>query len=473
MFRSSLISRPVGRLAFLAVTSLALAGCKGRSGTKKIIAQPSAQVTAGASATVPKVVSRAIELNGPIPIERVGQAISHGEAIVVIDYVRGRGDLEARTHNDWTPLMLASLYGKNFIGLFLLESGADCKALHLYEGGGSVTPIEFAVSNSSKTGILVDQLIKRGCLPQDSEARQELLKAALDHGNFDAAKLLIMNGAEMDRSMWLAASSTGSKMSYGFEAGPFVRELKAFLQQYEADKAKTRQSEMARYQYDARKVVEQVVSAIGKDGRVAGAALDQPGLHPVARELLREVAADAGKRAAELGKLSQNDRLVRLASGGDCAAVRTLLESGQFSEAALLNAVYYATQENQADMVKLLLASPKVKKIDLNQDPAGHNIPPLHRAAYNGLTDIAILLLGAGADPDFVAKTGDTAVSYAAYAGNRAMVELLLEHDGDPGKALEILRRDSLTADNAVQVASYSKGIQMLREIRRTRTGHK
>ncbi len=75
---------------------------------------------------------------------------------------------------------------------------------------------------------------------------------------------------------------------------------------------------------------------------------------------------------------------------------------------------------------------------------------------------------GQGADPNFVAGTGDSAVSYAAYADNRLMVELLYEYGGDLKAALRILQERS--PQNPVQAEARERGMTILKSMFRSRS---
>ncbi len=324
-------------------------------------------------------------------IERLGEAIKDGNVLTVIDHIKNGGDLERRTKDDWTPLHLACLYGKNFIGLLLMEAGAEGKAIHLYENNHSVTPLGFAVRDSYDTGILVDQLIKRSCLPRDNKNRKHLLLGALDNGNLPAARLLIAAGVEMEDYMWDAALSTGNKSGYGFKSKPFVRELKRFLKDFEESREVTILREKSQYEYDSAEVVRQVLGMLNADGEVDEGRLEHHRMHQVAVKLAQEIAIDCQKRGQEGGDLSKDEFLVRVVERGDFETTRRLLASQSFSDEAMLSAVYYATQENHSDVVRLLVA----RGIDLNRNPPA-NIPPLHRAAYDDLRSVASVLLRAG-----------------------------------------------------------------------------
>ena len=59
-------------------------------------------------------------------------------------------------------------------------------------------------------------------------------------------------------------------------------------------------------------------------------------------------------------------------------------------------------------------------------------VTPLGTAATFGATDVAAILLDAGADTEATADHGHTPLHAAAANGDRALVELLLAHEADP-----------------------------------------
>lgn len=81
-----------------------------------------------------------------------------------------------------------------------------------------------------------------------------------------------------------------------------------------------------------------------------------------------------------------------------------------------------AIRNNHFDMVKLLLCF----NANVNQKLA-HCRTALHEAARLGLTDIAMLLLKSGADPDPRSTYGLTPLALAAQCGHVEIVRELLQ----------------------------------------------
>ena len=71
---------------------------------------------------------------------------------------------------------------------------------------------------------------------------------------------------------------------------------------------------------------------------------------------------------------------------------------------------------------------------------ANVNMPgwtPLAYAAYNGHTEIAAVLINAGADINAASENGHTPLISAARGGHIEIVKLLLGKNADPNKKLE------------------------------------
>lgn len=69
---------------------------------------------------------------------------------------------------------------------------------------------------------------------------------------------------------------------------------------------------------------------------------------------------------------------------------------------------------------------------DPNQTNGDMGTTPLHYACKLNYTDIASILLAAGANPNSVCKIDDTPIHCAVQNGNAALVDLLIQQGGDP-----------------------------------------
>ncbi|MCC6804650.1 MAG: ankyrin repeat domain-containing protein [Anaerolineae bacterium] len=86
-----------------------------------------------------------------------------------------------------------------------------------------------------------------------------------------------------------------------------------------------------------------------------------------------------------------------------------------------------AAMLGRADDVRALLADDPERA----HATGAHNIPVLYYPAISGSTDIAQILLDAGADVN-AGEGGNTALHGAAIFGRTAMVRWLLDHDANP-----------------------------------------
>ena len=158
---------------------------------------------------------------------------------------------------------------------------------------------------------------------------------------------------------------------------------------------------------------------------LAGAAINR---HRTVVEKLLNHGADPNKQ-----KNSEFTPLYHAASGGYIEVVMLLLQRGanpnQSKEGGPLIA---ACMRRHQVVVKLLLdygANPNLTWESTNRFTA------LHIAVQRNYKDVAILLLGAGADPNMPDSHGRTSLHLASGDGNQNMVKLLLDAGADPDKA--------------------------------------
>lgn len=65
-------------------------------------------------------------------------------------------------------------------------------------------------------------------------------------------------------------------------------------------------------------------------------------------------------------------------------------------------------------------------------DPKGNSVSALMVACEGGYTEIAILLLDAGADANHCNRAGETALHYAVWSKDPQLIRLLLARGADP-----------------------------------------
>jgi len=127
--------------------------------------------------------------------------------------------------------------------------------------------------------------------------------------------------------------------------------------------------------------------------------------------------------------VKRGNPLYEAVSGGCRAVAELLLRHGADPnmEDGWGIPLYAAVWRRDAGLVELLLrhgADPNVR------DSAGNTA--LHRAAENGVVDVAAVLLRYGADPNARNREGRTPLHVAAERCRADLVELLLRHGGDP-----------------------------------------
>ena len=114
-------------------------------------------------------------------------------------------------------------------------------------------------------------------------------------------------------------------------------------------------------------------------------------------------------------------------------AVPVAMADGPKAKGAALNSLSLsdkldkAVSENDVDAVKRLLS----QGADVNRSPFA--FPPLATAASHGRTELAKMLIAAGAKVNAIESlSGGTALFWAAFNGHAEAVKLLLEKGADP-----------------------------------------
>ena len=121
--------------------------------------------------------------------------------------------------------------------------------------------------------------------------------------------------------------------------------------------------------------------------------------------------------------------LFRLAAGGLLAGVLAWSAVATHAQGVPLSPVADAAMRGQAAAVRALV----LQRADVNQ-PQGDGMTALHWAARRGDTDIASILLEAGADVRAVTRLGSyTPLHLAAQEGSEGVVRALLARDADAG----------------------------------------
>jgi ankyrin repeat protein len=121
----------------------------------------------------------------PVPDALTGWAQQHGFDC---------SDIDSRSDNAMTPLMLAAMQGKLETVQVLLAAGANCNFINADENNA----LWFAcVSNDS---VILDELLHYGCnIDNQNVNGATCLVYAASAGKFDIVKQLVQAGADIDR----------------------------------------------------------------------------------------------------------------------------------------------------------------------------------------------------------------------------------------------------------------------------------
>ena len=117
-------------------------------------------------------------------LERVKQLIDKDDAL-----------LRTRSHDGWTPLHLAAFFGREDVADYLLEKGADVKAISA--NALQNTPLHAAMAG--RHGHIAHRLLEHGA---DVNARQAggytVIHSAAQNGDTASIRLLVQQGADVN-----------------------------------------------------------------------------------------------------------------------------------------------------------------------------------------------------------------------------------------------------------------------------------
>ena len=370
---------------------------------------------------------------------------------------RGVG-VNTRRMGDFTPLHVASCFGKLEIVLLLLDHGADANAET--DGGLKLLhQVSIGLYKSKEDGVRVTELLLGHGAEVDARDKVHLtpLHIACQHGKLEIVRLLLDHGAEVN-----AEADDGRKPLHFLSYGKYrsqedgVRVARLLLKRG-ADvntRCNDHKTPLHLASYFGNVEIVRLLLDHGADpeANATGDFEDKP-LHKVSYgkyrseadgvrvvQLLLERGADVNTR--------RNDHWTPLhvaSCFGNVEIVRLLLDHGADPEANAeagmgekpLHKVSYGKYRSQEDGVRvaqLLLEC----GADVNTRRSDHQTP-LHLASYFGNVEIVRLLLDHGADPE-ASATGDFEdkplhkVSYGKYrseADGVRVVQLLLERGAD------------------------------------------
>lgn len=113
----------------------------------------------------------------------------------------------------------------------------------------------------------------------------------------------------------------------------------------------------------------------------------------------------------------------------DCEALEYLISKGaEVNPAGSINPLYVAAAHGRIDTLRALIKHGA--NVDTTERISG--MSPLMKAASHGYDLCVLELLNAGASVNLTDKNNGTALYYAADAGKKACVNLLLDHGADP-----------------------------------------
>jgi ankyrin repeat protein len=232
----------------------------------------------------------------------------------------------------------------------------------------------------------------------------------------------------------------------------FVKELKIFVEKMKKSKDQTLFDIRSQYNYDLTDIINDVLNIIGITNNQTNGNPNE-----IVNELVRSVNDDKQIEDQYLKNLNINEMLIHKSSIGDYNSVKSLIESNEyiFSDEVKFEAIYYATQENQRNIVKLL----STNKINLN-DALRSQIPPLFRAVINNNLEMTQILIEAGADPNYKFDH-KTALSEAVYFNDDDTISKFLISKGS-NIEIAIDALEIFDPSNEVQEKLKIKGLEML-----------
>jgi 7,8-dihydropterin-6-yl-methyl-4-(beta-D-ribofuranosyl)aminobenzene 5'-phosphate synthase len=314
--------------------------------------------------------------------------------------------LEARSSDNFTPLLLASIHGQLEIARFLIEKGAN---IHAGDNENS-TPLHNAAARGHLD--IISLLIDKGAHVNQCDGNgMTALHFAASYGHPECAKLLLERGANVN------AREINGRTPLFFNARQGNIEIFQFLLDNGA-----------------------LVDVANNFDRTPLLYALWGGHPDLARRLISK-GADLNKKDTEgYTPLHQNCLMGRL----DFA--KLLVEEGANLELTDNDGhppLQLATYHNMGPIaVYLIEAGADIQKADSHGDTA------LHGAAWHGNTKAATALLDKGADINTKNDQGRTPLDYAVMAGHSEFVQFLKAKGAQPGaEKIESLGGEEIPAD--------------------------
>jgi len=369
----------------------------------------------------------------PTAVNSLEVAIMEGDRKNVAKLIAQGADVNNEEKGTYSPLMLASAYGKTDIVKQLIAAGADVnKRVIIINGNGEyLTALKIARAN--KWPEIVEILLAAGAVDEDMNQRRKpkktyasddpyilLLDACIDGKTETVAKLL-KDGVKPTPEHLVAA-------------------------------ANEKQSQVLKQLLAAGLDVNQPT----EDGEYAL-------LYVVSFGTLEDIGlfikygADLTVSYPAKGGGYIGPALVLATLDGDLPKVKYLVEHK--ANVGLANKsgstpLLVASSKGYKDIVAFLIES----GASVNM-PNNHKDTPLMVAAESGNTDTVKCLLDAGAKINSRNKNGDTALMFAAASGNPDIVKLLINAGAD----LNLVNKDEQTALVIAQRKGQNQTVEILK----------
>ena len=389
-------------------------------------------------------------------------------------------DVNTRRMGDFTPLHVASCFGKLEIVHLLLDHGADTNA-ETDNGLKILHQVSFGMYKCKEDGVRIAELLLEHGAEVDarSEDHSTPLHIACEYGRLEIVRLLLDHGAEVN-----AETVNGLKplhdVSYGKyrSQGDGVRVAQLLLER--GANVNTRRNDhrtplhLASY-FGNVEIVHLLLNNGADPEANAEDDIGEKPLHKVSygkyrseedgirvAQLLLERGADVNTRRNDhwtplhAASYSGNVEIVRLLLDHDADPEASA--EGDMGEKPLHQVSFgkYRSQEDGVRVAQLLLE----RGADVNGRRNDHQTP-LHLASYYGNVEIVRLILDHGADPEVNAE-GEKPLHRVSYGKYRSqedgvrVAQLLLERGADVNGR----RNDHQTP---LHLASYSGNVEIVR----------
>jgi 7,8-dihydropterin-6-yl-methyl-4-(beta-D-ribofuranosyl)aminobenzene 5'-phosphate synthase len=324
--------------------------------------------------------------------DNIHEAVIKGDLDAVQAILKADADLlEARSSDNFTPLLLASIHGQTAIARFLIEKGAN---IHAGDNENS-TPLHNAAASGHPN--IVSLLIDKGARINQCDGNgMTALHFAASYGRPGCAKLLIEKGANVN------AREINGRTPLFFNARQGNKEIFELL----LDKGA-------------------LVDVYNNFNRSPLVYALWGGRKEFARQLI-SMGTDINKKDSDgYAPLHMN------CITGRPIYVKLLVESGadiELTDNDGHSPLQLAAYHNRDDIVVFLVeAGADIQRTDPHGDTA------LHGAAWHGNSEAASALLAKGANINAKNDQGRTPLNYAKMAGHSEFIQFLKDEGAQTG----------------------------------------